>query len=255
MFASFRFQSNTSNLVLFHKTCVYECYAGIYRMICSRQEWSERNRALILCVQKFMKILRPAPNTHRELNISSLQLFRVAAIWAIYYIRRCRYSPAVSPAYRSHTHMTKRIKQSKAYYITRNDFNQHPDIWCPASKKKTFRKYIASIGSDRKEILGDERDATFIVIVLETRPQPHSKHIQYEYVAFHEAAGIYRTRIYMHTCVCALCFPQIRAFSSRALLSLKNMSFCADTPLQFFFIRQAKYEISGRNRRMESEKR
>lgn len=151
--------------------------------------------------------------------------------------------------------MTKRIKQSKAYYITRNDFNQHPDIWCPASKKKTFRKYIASIGSDRKEILGDERDATFIVIVLETRPQPHSKHIQYEYVAFHEAAGIYRTRIYMHTCVCALCSPQIRAFSSRALLSLKNMSFCADTPLQFFFIRQAKYEISGRNRRMESEKR
>lgn len=46
--------------------------------------WLLRNQTLILCVQKFMKNLRSAPHKHTrtqtEPNISSLQLFRVAAI-------------------------------------------------------------------------------------------------------------------------------------------------------------------------------
>lgn len=223
------------------------------------------NRTLILCVQKFTKIRRPAPHafyahTHARINISSLQLFRIAAIQAIYFVdARASRAPKKSYAHdKTNKIVAERIlhlQETISISTQTSGARQATDE--NEQKNRIENIYILqSIGSDRKERnigLGDKRVATLNVTVLNPIDPMHTEQytgLIYEYVAFHPACGSVAKEF--------ICIRVRRLFDSphrlkrlkRAKLLYsppknKCVSFCADTPLQFFFIRQAQIQHFG----------
>lgn len=149
-------------------------------MIYSWHEWSQgksinvsKLNTYLVRAKIYQQLSVDSTRTHTNKYLFITTVSYCSHLGDILYIWRCRRTQRVCRMEKSYAHdkTNKIVKRILHITFRRNDFNQHPDIWCPASEKKTYRKYIAvDWFRCRKEISGDKRDATFDIAILRTSP-------------------------------------------------------------------------------------